>query len=103
VKLRSAMRGLEGLELARVHRPDLILLDLQLPDTSGEEVLRALRADPATRATPVLVLSADATEGRVESMLAAGASGYLTKPLDVAELLERIDALMGASGERAEG
>jgi CheY-like chemotaxis protein len=87
VRLLSAMQGGMGLELAREHRPDLVLLDAHLPDMPGEEVLRRLREDPATRHVPVVVISADAMADRVQRFLAAGARAYLTKPLDVRRLL----------------
>jgi CheY-like chemotaxis protein len=80
-----------GLDLARQHRPDLILLDVHLPDMDGEEVLRQLRADAALRDTPVLVVSADATPHRAERLRAAGAWEYLTKPIDVARFLALLD------------
>jgi PAS domain S-box-containing protein len=91
VRLIPAMLGRLGLELARQHRPDMILLDLHLPDISGEQVLRELRADPELQRTPVIVLSADATPGQVERLVAAGARAYLTKPLDVRQLLVLVD------------
>jgi len=81
--LLSAMQGSLGLDLARQHQPDLILLDLHLPDISGEELLRHLQGDPRTRDIPVIVISADATPGQVRKLLAAGARAYLTKPLDM--------------------
>jgi CheY-like chemotaxis protein len=87
-RLLSAMLGGLGLDLARQHRPDVILLDLNLPDMSGGDVLRHLRDDPRTRDIPVIVISADATRDHVEKLLAAGARAYLTKPLDIRELLE---------------
>jgi CheY-like chemotaxis protein len=87
----SAVQGRLGLDLAREHRPDVILLDLHLPDLPGDEVLERLRAEPSTRAIPVVVLSADATAGQIESLLAAGARAYLTKPLDVRRLLEVLE------------
>jgi CheY-like chemotaxis protein len=83
VRLITAMQGRLGLDLARQHRPDLILLDLHLPDLPGDEVLRELRGDPVLGRTPVVILSADATPGRIERLRAAGASTYLTKPIDV--------------------
>jgi len=89
--LLSAMQGQLGLDLAREHRPDLILLDLHLPDVPGDEVLRRLLEEPRTRGTPVVILSADATPGQVERLLAAGAEAYLTKPLDVRQLLALVD------------
>ena len=91
VTLMVAMQGLLGLDLAFEHRPSLVLLDLHLPDLSGEEVLRRLRADPRTSATPVVVLSADATRGQAQRLRAEGATDYLTKPLDIPRLLRVID------------
>jgi CheY-like chemotaxis protein len=90
-----AMLGQLALDLAREHRPDLVLLDLNLPDMSGEELLRRLQADPATRDTPVIALSADATRATVERVRRAGVVGYLTKPVSVRELLDRVDAVLG--------
>ena len=98
VKLIPAMQGRLGLDLARQHRPDLILLDVHLPDISGEQVLRELRADPELGRTPVVVLSADATPGQVQRLLAAGARAYLTKPLDVRRLLTLLDETLPARG-----
>jgi len=90
IKLLAAMQGGLGLELAREQRPDLILLDLHLPDISGNEVLQRLRAEAATRDIPVVMLSADATPRQIERLLQAGANAYLTKPLDVKQFLEVI-------------
>jgi CheY-like chemotaxis protein len=92
VRLMPAMQGRIGLELARRHQPDLILLDLHLPDLHGRDVLRALKDDPATARIPVVVLSADATPSQVERLLAAGASDYATKPIDVEWLLDAVTA-----------
>ena len=83
VRLISAMQGRLGVELAMQHHPDLVLLDLHLPDIHGYEVLQRLRANDATRGIPVIVTSADATPGQVERLLSAGADDYLTKPLDI--------------------
>ncbi len=91
VRLLPAMQARLGLQLAREHRPTLILLDLQLPDISGEEVLRQLRETPETRDIPVAIISADATPGRLERLRAAGAWQYLTKPLDVKQFLIVLD------------
>jgi PAS domain S-box-containing protein len=96
IRFIAAMQGRLGLELAREHRPDLILLDLHLPDMSGEDVLREIRNDPMLGRTPVIVLSADATPGHVRRLVAAGARAYLTKPLDVRQLLTHIDAALPA-------
>ena len=96
VKLIPAMQGRLGLALARQHRPDLILLDLHLPDISGEEVLRELHGDPELRQTPVIVLSADATPGQVQRLLATGVRAYLTKPLDVRQFVALLDETLPA-------
>jgi PAS domain S-box-containing protein len=85
IELITAMQGKVGLDLARRHSPDLILLDLHLPDLPGWEVLAQLQADEATRSIPIIVISADATAGQIKRLLAAGARAYLTKPVDVAE------------------
>jgi PAS domain S-box-containing protein len=90
-RLLSAIQGQLGLDLAREHQPDLILLDLHLPDIPGEEVLRRIREDPRTREIPVVVLSADATPGQIDRLLAMGARAYLTKPLDVRKLFTLLD------------
>ena len=96
VRFIPAMQGRLGLSLAREHRPDLILVDLHLPDISGEDVLREVKNDPVLARTPVIVLSADATPGQVRRLVAAGARAYLTKPLDVRELLTHIDGALPA-------
>lgn len=95
LEILPAMQGRIGLGLARDHHPALILLDLHLPDMDGYEVLHELRDDPATASIPVIVVSADATHGQIQRLLAAGAAAYLTKPLDVRELLRLVDRLAG--------
>ena len=94
VRFLSAMLGREGLELATEHRPDVILLDLNLPDIGGDEVLAALQAGARTRAIPVVVLTADATERQRRRLLELGAREYLTKPLDLGMLLATVDDLL---------
>jgi PAS domain S-box-containing protein len=99
VVLQSAMQGSVGIDLARQQRPDLILLDLHLPDLSGEEVLRRLKADPRTASIPVIVLTADASRGQAERLKRIGAHHYVTKPLEITAFLASIeDALAGAHG-----
>ncbi len=90
VRLIPAMQGKLGIDLIRQHQPDLILLDLHLPDLHGREVLEQLKRDPATAPIPVVVLSADATPAQFERLLAAGAAAYLTKPIHVESLLDTI-------------
>ena len=94
VTLLSAMQGSRGLELAQAHRPDLIVLDLHLPDMPGQEVLAHLRADSDTREIPVVILSADATPSQVSRVLQQGAHAYLTKPLVVTQFLTLLDELL---------
>ncbi len=101
VRLLVALEGGLGIELAKEHQPDLVLLDMHLPDVSGEVVLQRLRAEPRTRDLPVVMVSADATPGQVERLLAAGAADYLTKPIDVAHLLRLIDGLAGPAAASA--
>jgi PAS domain S-box-containing protein len=93
VQLISAMRPQLGLDLAAEHHPDLVLLDLHLPDMPGQEVLRRLRADPRTAEVPVVILSADARPSLIKELLGQGVRAFLTKPLDVKELLELLDAV----------
>jgi CheY-like chemotaxis protein/anti-sigma regulatory factor (Ser/Thr protein kinase) len=97
VRLIPSMQGNLGLALAQEHRPDMILLDLHLPDLHGAEVLRRLKANPATAQTPVVIVSADATPGQIQRLLAAGAHAYLTKPLDVRQLLALVDDILWTS------
>jgi PAS domain S-box-containing protein len=99
-QLIPAMQGSMGLELATKHRPDLILLDLTLPDMNGREVLHRLKRKRETADIPVVVLSAEASPTRVEELRAAGADGYLTKPLDVKEFLKILDELLARTGGR---
>jgi PAS domain S-box-containing protein len=93
VTLISAMRPQLGLDLAAQHHPDLVLLDLDLPDMPGEEVLRRLRAEPATADVPVVILSADVRPSQITRLLKHGARHFLTKPLDVKELLALLDTI----------
>jgi len=97
VRVLPAAMGRLGVELATEHRPDLILLDLHLPDIGGEEVLAKLRADERTREIPVVILSADATDQTPGPLLEDGARAYLTKPIGVRDLLEVVDAYLGVA------
>jgi PAS domain S-box-containing protein len=95
VTLVTVPTGDAALQAVRTSPPDLILLDLHLPDMTGDEVLRRIWADPDTRRIPVAVLSADATLRQQQRLLSAGAVAYLTKPLDVPALLRVIDERLG--------
>jgi PAS domain S-box-containing protein len=103
IRLYSALQGRLGLALATEHCPDLILLDLHLPDMAGDDVLLQLRADARTAATPVVVISADATAGHIARILAAGANAYLTKPLDVDRFLSTVDTVLKRKDAPADG
>jgi CheY-like chemotaxis protein len=103
VRLISAMRPQLGLDLASQHHPDLILLDLHLPDMPGEAVLRRLWSSPATADIPVAILSADARPALIERLLAEGVRGFLTKPLDVKELLGLVDGIAAERAQAATG
>lgn len=100
ITLTVSTLGLDALVAIRTDPPDLLLLDMHLPDIDGMDLLRHLKQDAATAAIPVLVLSADATRERVERALAEGAAGYLSKPLNLTELLGNIDELLGAAETR---
>jgi CheY-like chemotaxis protein len=95
VAMLNAMDGELGIELARQHHPDLIFLDLNLPDMDGETVLKRLKADPATSPIPVVMLSSEAAPSNVERVLEAGALAYLTKPLDLDRFLELVEHTLG--------
>jgi two-component system, cell cycle response regulator DivK len=83
----EATTGAGAVELAAEHVPDLVLMDIQLPDFDGSEALSRLRADERTASIPVLALTAQAMHGDRERFLAAGFDGYVSKPVDVVELL----------------
>jgi signal transduction histidine kinase/CheY-like chemotaxis protein len=95
VRLIPAMLGQLGLDLAHRHQPDLILLDLHLPDIPGEEVMERLKLNEITRDIPVIILTADATRYGGQ-LLDAGARAYVTKPIAVRELLGALDAFFDA-------
>nr|WP_227625134.1 PAS domain S-box protein [Fimbriimonas ginsengisoli] len=94
IELLSAMQGNVGLDLARQLKPDLILLDLNLPDMSGKDVMARLRESSDTKEIPIVVISADATPVQIERLLGGGADAYLTKPLDVAAFLATLDRFL---------
>jgi two-component system cell cycle response regulator DivK len=83
----EATTGGEAVEMATKHTPDLVLMDIQMPDFDGVEALRRLRADARTASLRVLAVTAQAMQGDREHFLAAGFDGYLSKPVDVRELL----------------
>lgn len=98
--LQVSGNGLDGLTAIRAQRPDVLLLDMHLPDISGLELLHHLKLDPETRDIPVIVVSADALPTQIEEALQAGAHRYLTKPVNVVELLEALDELLNVMDTR---
>jgi PAS domain S-box-containing protein len=101
MELLTAMQGKIGLDLARQHSPDLILLDVHLPDLDGREVISELKSSETTRDIPVVVISADATTSQINRLVTAGANTYLTKPLDVVEFFRVLDKTTAAKMENA--
>ena len=94
VKLITTKQGHTCIDLSREQHPDLILLDINLPDMHGMEVLKVLQKEARTQAIPVVVISADATPHRIERLLESGARAYLTKPMDVRQFLETLDRIL---------
>ena len=86
----EATTGEEAIELARSHEPALVLMDVQLPGIDGVEALERMRQDERTAAIPVMALTAQAMSGDRERFLEAGFNGYLSKPIDVGELLRAV-------------
>src|SRR5262245_37435922 len=93
----SATNGQEGLDAAIKHRPDLIILDLNLPDVHGEEVCRSIRQTTAIENTPILIMTGKDTEGLTARCLDNGADDYVSKPFELDEILARVKALMRRS------
>jgi two-component system cell cycle response regulator DivK len=90
-----------GMELARTERPDLILMDIQLPDLDGLAATRMLKSDPRTADVPVIALTAFAMKGDEEDTRAAGCDGYVTKPIRYKDFLAEVDKVMRRRGETA--
>ena len=82
--------GLDAIDLARAHRPDLIIMDIQLPEVSGLEVTRWIKEDPDLRPIPVIAVTAFAMKGDEERIREGGCEAYLSKPISVAKFLETV-------------
>jgi len=100
VELRHAPQADAGFAAIRQQRPDVVLLDLHLPDMSGEDMLGRLWEDPANRQIPTVIVTADATPGLARRLKAAGAAAVLTKPLNVKDVLRLVDELLSHVGTR---
>jgi two-component system cell cycle response regulator DivK len=93
-KLLEAVDGESGMAMARQERPDLILMDVQLPKISGIEATRTLRAEPATANTPIIAITSFALAGDEQKALEAGATAYMAKPYSPLDLLQLIRRLL---------
>jgi CheY-like chemotaxis protein len=100
-EMLSAPSGTVGIAMAAAERPDLILMDLNLPEIDGWEATRRLKADPATRDIPIIALSAHAMAGDREKALAAGCDDFDTKPVEFDRLLAKIARALSTKGGAA--
>jgi CheY-like chemotaxis protein len=103
MRLLTAVNGNSGIRIARASRPEVILMDINLPDISGFKALEILRSDPATAHIPVIALSANAMPLNIESGLEAGFFRYLTKPLKADEFKETLNAALERAGRNPSG
>jgi two-component system, OmpR family, phosphate regulon response regulator PhoB len=94
-RILEASEGRQALELARQHHPDLVLLDVMLPDVSGIEICRDLKADPGMSSTSVVMLTAKAQYNDLGDAEAAGADGYFTKPFSPIALIQKVETILG--------
>lgn len=95
----EAVTGEQGVELARDKRPDLVLMDIQLPGISGIEAFRRIRADPATSGIPVVALTASVTSSDRGAIAAAGFDAFVSKPINLKEFLDTVKRLAPGGGE----
>jgi two-component system, cell cycle response regulator DivK len=94
-RVRYAMTGLEGVQQALTIPPDFIVLDIQLPDINGLEVLKRIRANPVGETVPIIAMTSYAMSGDKERLLAAGCTSYIEKPIDPMTVIEQIEAVIG--------
>ncbi len=99
----EANDGAAGVEIAVLERPDLILMDLQLPGMDGFEATRRIRAERRTAATPIVAVTAHAMRGDDEKARAAGCSGFITKPIDIKEFVAAVAGFLGGKAARPRG
>lgn len=91
----QSTNGMEAMELARAHRPNVILMDIQLPEVSGLEVTKWIKDDDELRATPVIAVTAFAMKGDEERIRQAGCEAYISKPISVAKFIETVKSYLG--------
>jgi CheY-like chemotaxis protein len=101
LRLLGAPDAMRAMAIARSLAPDVVVMDINLPDISGLEVLQLLQAEPTTRGIPVLALSANAMPGDIQKGLAAGFYRYITKPIKVNEFLQALDEGLAVAGKSA--
>ena len=100
-QIAMAIDGAQGIAAATTESPDLILMDMSLPVVDGWEATRRLKAEPLTRAIPIIGLTAHAMAGDREKVIEAGCDDYDTKPVELPRLLQKIEALLARVGERS--
>jgi two-component system cell cycle response regulator DivK len=98
LEMIEATTGLDGVAMAKSHRPDLILMDIQLPGIDGYEATRRIKAEPALKDVPIIAVTSYALTGDATKAYAAGCVGYVTKPYSPRELLATIRRHLAASG-----
>ena len=96
-QVRAATNALEAFDTIKAERPDLILMDVQLPGMDGLEATRKLKAEPTTRDIPVVAVTSYAMKGDREKALAAGCSGYITKPIDKDTFVREVATVLSGS------
>lgn len=101
IRLLTAVNGNSGIEIARVSQPDVILMDINLPDISGFKALQILHSDPTTTHIPVIALSANAMPLNIESGLEAGFFRYVTKPIKVDEFMDVLEVALEFAGKQS--
>jgi two-component system, cell cycle response regulator DivK len=94
-RVRFAMTGLEGVQQALTIPPDFIVLDIQLPDINGLEVLKRIRANPVGQTVPIIAMTSYAMSGDKERLLDAGCTSYIEKPIDPMTVIAQIEAVIG--------
>jgi CheY-like chemotaxis protein len=99
IQLLTAVTGNSGVELARSALPEVILMDINLPDLNGFEALKVLRSDPSTAHIPIIAISANAMPSDIEKGLKAGFFRYITKPIKVDEFIEALDVALKVAAQ----
>jgi two-component system, cell cycle response regulator DivK len=99
-KTFEAVNGIDGVQLAKQHIPDLVLMDIQLPDINGIEAFEQMRADPRTKSIPIVAFTASVTPVDRTRVMLAGFDGFLSKPINIKEFLETVKRMVDAGPRR---